>query len=148
MGDTKTRAVGSAVNPLQLASAGVALGLGLLLCSSPPARAEIAITTTVTYPVTAVVNTVVDASIVIANISSSVDDHRDVVIATILHTPSCGSKHDPECLVAVPGVFNIDDAVGRSGTACAGTRFAAGPPNPYNGEVQFIPSHEVVLGPA
>jgi hypothetical protein len=92
-----------------------------------------------------------DGSITIMNMNSESDVASRNLVYEIVVTPSCGTHaQSGECPLGGedPGVLTVDPiAVGRTGTACAGTVFTVKPRSAETGAVHFDAAEEkVILG--
>ncbi len=107
-----------------------------------------ALTVTSTFPSSVSVGqTGLPASLVIQNASTV--DQGQVILHSILLTPSCGSTGTAGACGAPdadPGVFRVSSTgIGQAGTDCAGTTFTVGVANASTGQVQFSSSNGPVV---
>lgn len=116
-----------------------------------PAIAGVGVGVAPTYPALVQVgDSNVPVGLSVTNTSTLPESSGTLTLSIIRHTPSCGNDAPVPCpsADADPGVFLIKGpATGMAGTACAGTPFTIGPPDPTTGEVEFIANSPVVLAP-
>ena len=141
----------SKANRMELGVASAAGMLVLLLLGVMPAMAGIGGSDTPTWPGTAAVGDLIDASVRIINTSTNPNDTEDVTLTTLFVTPACADSSSPTCLAGNedPGIFKVLSADGDPGTPpCAGISFTIGSPDVTTGEVALTPISTVTLGPA
>ena len=133
---------------LRLGLAVIAM-LGALVFGATPAVAGIGGSDVPTWPGTATVGDVINASVLITNTSTTPNNTENVQMTALFVTPACADGASSVCLGANtdPGVFKVLSATGDASTSpCAGVSFTLGVPNPSTGEVQLTPVSTVTLG--
>jgi len=123
-----------------------ALTLGLFAAS--PVQAGVGGAVGPTWPASVNVGQSFSGFIDIWNASNGANAAEFVNVLAIYMTPSCQTGFGGSCIVPNPGVFSMSSPIGMPGTACANVFFTAQPPNPVTGEIAFVPSAAVKLGPA
>ncbi len=95
----------------------------------------------------------IPVSLTVTNASTGA--RTTLTLSKIRHTPSCGTDSTPcpagqedKDVFLVKGVAAMNNAMGRSGTACEGMTFTIGPPNPTTGEIEFTPDNGPIVLPA
>jgi hypothetical protein len=120
-----------------------ALGAALLLAT--PAFAGVSGGVVVSYPGTSAVGDSFSASLTITNTSSGANAAEPVLVTSIRHTPSCGAGI-ATCDTPDAGVYAVSNPVAEPSSACAWVKFSVGSTDATTGEVEFVPSGDVVLG--
>ena len=119
-----------------------------LVVTASPAAAGTFLSVTSAFPPAVTVGETAAALITITNNSTPPESPGVVTLSSITLVPTCGTVGSGDCpgFNADPNVFQVTQALGAGGTACAGVNFSIVVVDAAQGKVRFDSPSPVVLG--